>query len=259
MKFDILTLFPEMVNAVLGESIMGRAQKNGIIEVRTHNIRDYSQDKHRRVDDTPFGGGMGMVMAAPPIGNCFEALAKDYPEGERRRVIYLSPKGKLLTQSVASRLCAFDRLVLLCGHYEGIDQRVLDEYIDEEISIGDYVLTGGELPACILVDAVSRMLEGVLASPQCFEEESIAGGLLEYPQYTRPVEYHGRRVPEILFSGHHAKIAAWRLEESLALTKERRPELYDAYIAAHPPKVKKPRRKKSEAAEAEKKDTADEG
>ncbi len=235
-----------MVQTVLGESIMGRAQKNGIIEVRTHNIRDYSEDKHRRVDDTPFGGGMGMVMAAPPIGNCFEALAQTYTEGERRRVIYLSPKGTVLTQSVASRLCAFDRLVLLCGHYEGIDQRVLDEYVDEEISIGDYVLTGGELPACILVDAVARMLEGVLASPECFEEESIAGGLLEYPQYTRPVEYHGRTVPDILFSGHHANIAAWRLEESLKLTQERRPDLYEAYQKAHPPKPPKRRKKTSE-------------
>ncbi len=244
MKFDILTLFPEMVNTVLGESIIGRAQKNGIIEVRTHNIRDYSEDKHRRVDDTPFGGGMGMVMAAPPIGNCFDALAKTYADGERRRVIYLSPKGTLLTQSVASRLCAYDRLILLCGHYEGIDQRVLDEYVDEEISIGDYVLTGGELPACILVDAVSRMLEGVLASPECFEEESIAGGLLEYPQYTRPVEYHGQTVPDILLSGHHANIAAWRLEESLKLTQARRPELYEAYQKAHPPKkVRRPKKK----------------
>ena len=246
MKFDILTLFPEMVDAVLGESIIGRAQKSGIIEVRTHNIRDYSEDKHRRVDDTPFGGGMGMVMSAPPIGKCFDTLAEKYPKEERRRTIYLSPKGKVLTQSIASRLCSYDRLVLLCGHYEGVDQRVLDEYVDEEISIGDYVLTGGELPACILVDCVSRMLDGVLASPECFEDESIAGGLLEHPQYTRPVEYHGRKVPEILFSGHHAKIAAWRLEESLALTKERRRDLYDAYMEAHPPKVKKPRRKKSE-------------
>ena len=244
MIFDILTLFPAMVDTVLNESIIGRAQKNGIIEVRTHDIRDFSEDKHRRVDDTPFGGGKGMVMAAPPIGNCFEALKKDYKEGERRLVIYLSPKGQVLTQSIASRLCSYDRLVLLCGHYEGIDQRALDEYVDEEISIGDYVLTGGELPACILVDSVSRMLEGVLASPECFKEESIAGGLLEYPQYTRPVEYHGASVPEILLSGHHANIAAWRLEQSLAITKERRPDLYDAYMEAHPPKPARRRKPK---------------
>lgn len=249
MKFDILTLFPDMVNTVLSESIMGRAQKNGLIEVRTHNIRDYSEDKHHRVDDTPFGGGMGMVMAAPPIDACFRAVCAQCGENERKRVIYLSPKGKVLTQSHASRLCAYDRLILLCGHYEGIDQRILDEIVDEEISIGDYVLTGGELPACILVDCVSRMIEGVLASPDCFEDESIAGGLLEYPQYTRPVEFHGKKVPDVLLSGHHGNIAAWRLEQSLALTKERRPDLYDAYMEAHPPKPPKKRRKKAVATE----------
>lgn len=246
MKFDIMTLFPDMVENVLSESIIGRARKAGMIEVRCHNIRDYSENKHRNVDDTPFGGGMGMVMAAPPIYNCYSEIAKGFDEGERRCVIYMSPKGKVLTQSIASRLCAFDRLVILCGHYEGVDQRVIDELVDEEISIGDYVLTGGELPACILVDCVSRMIDGVLASPECFENESIAGGLLEYPQYTRPVEFHGRLVPEVLLSGHHAKIEAWRLEESLALTKERRPEMYEAYMAAHPPKVKKPRKKKTQ-------------
>ena len=243
MKFDIMTLFPDMVWGILSESIIGRAQKSNIIEVNCHNIRDYSENKHRSVDDTPFGGGMGMVMAAPPICNCYAAISKDFPEGEKRRVIYMSPKGQVLTQSHASRLCAYDRLIILCGHYEGIDQRVIDEIVDEEISIGDYVLTGGELPACVLVDCVSRMIEGVLSSPECFENESIAGGLLEYPQYTRPVEFHGRTVPEVLLSGHHAKIEAWRLEESLAITKERRPELYEAYMAAHPPKVKKPRKK----------------
>lgn len=244
MKFDIMTLFPDMVMAVLSESIIGRAQKGGLIEVSCHNIRDFSENKHRNVDDTPFGGGMGMLMAAPPIYNCYEAIRKSFAEGERTRVIYMSPKGKVLTQAHASRLCAYDRLVILCGHYEGVDERVIDEIVDEEISVGDYVLTGGELPACILVDCVSRMLEGVLSSPECFENESIAGGLLEYPQYTRPVEFHGVRVPEVLLSGHHAKIEEWRLSESLALTRERRPELYEAYLAAHPPKVKKPRKKK---------------
>lgn len=247
MRFDIMTLFPDMVAGILNESILGRAQKNGIITVKCHNIRDYTEDKNRRVDDTPFGGGMGMVMAAQPIDDCFSSVIADAPEGERRRVIYLSPKGQVLTQAKASSLCAYDRLILLCGHYEGIDQRVLDRIVDEEISVGDYVLTGGELPACILVDAVSRMIDGVLASPECFEDESIASGLLEYPQYTRPVEYKGERVPEVLLSGHHANIAAWRLEESLALTKERRPELYDAYMAAHPPKEKKKRKTKNDA------------
>lgn len=245
MKFDIMTLFPDMVEGVLSESIIGRAQKGGLIEVRCHNIRDFSENKHRNVDDTPFGGGMGMVMAAPPIYNCYESIRQGFAEGERTRVIYMSPKGKVLTQAHASRLCAFDRLVILCGHYEGVDQRVIDEIVDEEISVGDYILTGGELPACILVDCVSRMLDGVLSSPECFENESIAGGLLEYPQYTRPVEFHGVRVPEVLLSGHHAKIEEWRLSESLALTRERRPELYEAYLEAHPPKVKKPRRKKT--------------
>lgn len=245
MNFDILTLFPDMVSGILSESIIGRAQKAGLVRVRCHNIRDFSENKHRNVDDTPFGGGRGMVMAAPPIASCMDALIKELPPSERRRVIYLSPKGEVLTQAKASSLLAYDRLILLCGHYEGIDQRVLDEYVDEEISIGDYVLTGGELPACILVDAVARMVEGVLAMPECFEEESIASGLLEYPQYTRPVTFHGVSVPEVLLSGHHANIEAWRLEESLRITRERRPELYEAYMAAHPPKPKKSRRKKA--------------
>ncbi|MBQ9736602.1 MAG: tRNA (guanosine(37)-N1)-methyltransferase TrmD [Clostridia bacterium] len=244
MKFDILTLFPDMVNGILGESILGRAQKAGLIEINTHQIRDFSENKHRNVDDTPFGGGRGMLMAAPPIAGCLEHLFSTLPEGERRRVIYLSPKGSVLTQAKASSLLAFDRLILLCGHYEGVDERIIEEYVDEEISIGDYVLTGGELPACVLVDTVARMVDGVLAMPECFEEESIASGLLEYPQYTRPVSFHGREVPEVLLSGHHANIAAWRLEEALKVTKERRPELYEAYMAAHPPKVKKSRRKK---------------
>ena len=243
MKFDILTLFPAMVEGVLSESILGRAQKNGLIEIRTHQIRDYSTNKHRNVDDTPFGGGMGMVMSAEPIDNCFRAVTASFPATEKRRVIYLSPKGRVLTQAHASSLCAYDRLVLLCGHYEGIDQRVLDKWVDEEISIGDYVLTGGELPACILVDAVARMVEGVLASPECFEDESIASGLLEYPQYTRPVEFDGVRVPDVLLSGHHENIARWRTEQALALTRERRPELYEAYMTAHPPKIKKSRKK----------------
>lgn len=243
MKFDVMTLFPALVEGVLSESIIGRAQKAGLIEVNCHNIRDYAENKHRNVDDTPFGGGMGMVMAAPPIYNCYAAISEKLPKEERRRVIYMSPKGQVLTQAHASRLCGYDRLVILCGHYEGVDQRVIDEIVDEEISIGDYVLTGGELPACILIDCVSRMIEGVLSSPECFENESIAGGLLEYPQYTRPVEFRGRTVPEVLLSGHHAKIEEWRTAEALALTKERRPELYEAYVAAHPPKVKKSRKK----------------
>lgn len=245
MKFDIMTLFPEMVSGILSESILGRAQKAGLITVRCHNIRDYSENKHKNVDDTPFGGGRGMVMAAPPIAACIEDITKDLPDTERRRVIYLSPKGDVLTQAKASSLLAYDRLILLCGHYEGIDQRVIDEYVDEEISIGDYVLTGGELPACVLVDTVARMVDGVLAMPECFEDESIASGLLEYPQYTRPVSFHGVTVPEVLLSGHHANIQKWRLEEALRITEERRPEMHAAYLAAHPPKEKRSRRKRA--------------
>ena len=243
MKFDILTLFPDLVDTILSESIIGRARAAGIIEVRCHQIRAFANNKHNNVDDTPYGGGNGMVMAAPPIDRCFRAVLADLPADESRRTVYLSPKGTRFDQSTAKRLASYDRLILLCGHYEGVDQRAVDRYADEEISIGDYVLTGGELPACVLVDAVSRLIDGVLASPECHEEESIASGLLEYPQYTRPPVYEGEEVPAILLSGDHAKIDAWRLERSLELTKERRPDLYDAYIAAHPPKPEKARRK----------------
>ncbi|MGM9642043.1 MAG: tRNA (guanosine(37)-N1)-methyltransferase TrmD [Eubacteriales bacterium] len=225
MRFDIMTLFPELVEHVLSESIIGRAQKAGCLSVYAHNIRDWSEDKNRRVDDTPYGGGMGMLMAAPPVYNCFEAVRAMAPEG-RTRVIYMSPKGRVLTQAHAKELKEnYDRLIILCGHYEGIDQRVIDEIVDEEISIGDYVLTGGELPACILVDCISRLIDGVLAAPECYESESIASGLLEYPQYTRPYEFHGVKVPDILLSGHHANIAKWREEEARRITAEKRPDL----------------------------------
>lgn len=246
MKIDVLTLFPDMVAGILGESILGRAQAAGILSVTCHQIRLFAGNRHNNVDDTPYGGGNGMVMAAPPIVRCFEAATSGAPEGERRRVIYLSPKGTVFTQKEAARLAEYDRLVLLCGHYEGVDQRALDAIVDEEISVGDYVLTGGELPACIVVDAVSRLLPGVLSSPACYEEESIASGLLEYPQYTRPPEYLGQRVPDILLSGDHEKIRRWREEAALALTKERRPDLYEAYLAAHPPKPPKKRRAKKQ-------------
>ena len=232
MRFDIMTLFPDMVNTVLSESIIGRAQKAGHITVHCHQIRDFSENKHRNVDATPYGGGVGMVMAAPPIYNCYRAIMEGRDAAKKRRVIYLSPRGRLFTQEVARELCAYDELILLCGHYEGVDERVIEEIVDEEISIGDYVLTGGEIPACILVDAVSRMLDGVLASPECYEGESIASGLLEYPQYTRPPVFCGREVPPILLSGHHENIDKWRNERSVALTRERRPDLYAAYEAA---------------------------
>ena len=230
MRFDIMTLFPDLVTTVLGESIIGRAQKSGAIEVRTYNIRDYSEDKHRRVDDTPYGGGKGMLMMAPPIYNCYRAiLEQQAAEGfvaKKRRVIYLSPMGKVLTQARASALASeYDNLILLCGHYEGVDRRIVDEIVDEEISIGDYILTGGEIPACILTDCVARLIDGVLADAECHEKESISSGLLEYPQYTRPYEFHGVKVPDVLISGHHENIDRWRAEQARSLTEELRPDL----------------------------------
>ncbi|MBO4308492.1 MAG: tRNA (guanosine(37)-N1)-methyltransferase TrmD [Clostridia bacterium] len=232
MRFDIMTLFPALVGTVLGESILGRAQKNGAIEVNLFDIRDYTEDKHRRVDDTPYGGGKGMLMMAPPIWNCYEAILKrqdiDGYTG-RRRVIYLSPAGKVLTQKRAEKLARdYDNLILLCGHYEGVDSRIVEEIVDEEISIGDFVLTGGEIPACILVDTVARLVPGVLADPECYEKESISSGLLEYPQYTRPYEFHGRTVPDVLLSGHHANIERWREEEARRRTEEQRPDLLNS-------------------------------
>ena len=228
MIFDIMTLFPELVTYVLGESIIGRAQKSGVIEVACHNIRDYSEDKHHRVDDTPYGGGKGMLLAAPPIYNCY-AHIRELRQGQaqKTRVVYLSPAGSLFHQKKAEKLAQnYDHLILLCGHYEGVDRRILDEIVDEEISIGDYVLTGGEIPACIVVDCVARLIDGVLADPECYREESISSGLLEYPQYTRPYEFHGVKVPDVLISGHHENIDRWRREQAERLTKEKRPDLY---------------------------------
>lgn len=225
MRFDIMTLFPEFVQTVLGESVIGRAQKSGAIEVNTYNIRDYSKDKHHRVDDTPYGGGKGMLMMAPPIYDCYTDILSKSPADARRRVIYLSPRGRVFNQSIARELAGYDQLILLCGHYEGVDTRIIEEIVDEEISIGDFVLTGGELPACILTDAVARLRDGVLAAPECYENESLSEGLVEYPQYTRPVEFRGRTVPEVLVSGHHANIEKWRREQSLAETERLRPDL----------------------------------
>ena len=224
-----MTLFPDMVRGVLSESIIGRAQNAGLIEVACHNIRDFSTDKHRKTDDTPYGGGVGMVMTCQPIYDCYRSVADSLPEGTRSRVIYMSPKGRIFSHQVAKELSEYDNLIFLCGHYEGVDQRVLDEIVDEEISIGDYVVTGGEIPACIVIDAVSRLVDGVLASSECYEGESVASGILEYPQYTKPREFHGREVPEILLSGDHKKIDRWRLEEAVKITRERRPDLLDAH------------------------------
>ena len=231
MRFDIMTLFPDLVDYVLSESVIGRARKSGAIDVRVHNIRDYSEDKHRRVDDTPYGGGKGMLMMAPPIYNCYKAILDgqetDGYVPERRRVVYMSPAGKILDQKKAEELANYDNVIILCGHYEGVDRRIIDEIVDEEISIGNFVLTGGEIPATILVDSVARLVDGVLADPECYEKESISSGMLEYPQYTRPYEFHGVKVPDVLISGHHANIDKWRDEEALRLTREQRPDLLD--------------------------------
>ena len=228
MKIEIATLFPEMCEAVLGESIVGRARKAGKIEVHCRQIREYTQDKHRRVDDTPYGGGMGMVMQCETIYNCYMAVCDEM--SCKPHTIYMSPKGKVLTQQRAVELSKMDNILIICGHYEGVDQRVIDKIVDEEISIGDYVLTGGELPAMVVADCIARMCPGVLSDDICFEEESIYSGLLEYPHYTRPEVWEGESVPPILLSGHHANIEKWRHEQSLELTKERRPDLYEAYI-----------------------------
>ena len=219
-----MTLFPECIEAVLGTSIIGRARESGIIEINAHNIRDYSADKHRKVDDTPCGGGMGMLMSVPPIAACHRAITAQSPE-LKTKTIYMSPQGRTLTQPIARELASYDRLILLCGHYEGVDRRAIEMFCDDEISIGDYVLTGGELPACILVDCVARMIPGVLSDSECFERESFMNGLLEYPQYTRPIDFEGHKVPDVLLSGNHTEIEKWRYAESVKLTKKNRPDM----------------------------------
>ena len=228
MRIDIATLFPEMMETILSENIVGRARKKGAIEIHCHQIRDYTKDKHRRVDDIPYGGGMGMVMQADPINNCYNAIIEQL--GTKPHTIYMTPKGSVFNQKKAIELSKLDNILILCGHYEGVDQRILDKIVDEEISVGDYVLTGGELPAAVLTDAVARMCDGVLSSSECFEDESHYNGLLEYPQYTRPEIWEGEAVPPVLLSGHHKNIADWRLEQSVRITKEKRPDMYEAYI-----------------------------
>ncbi len=227
MRFDIMTLFPGEVDAFLSSSVIGRARSKGIIEIECHDIRNYAKDKHRHVDDYPYGGGVGMVMQVEPILLCYNDIKKRVPD---TYCIYMSPKGKKLTQTRAKKLLSKRNITLLCGHYEGVDQRAIDLIVDEEISIGDYVLSGGELGAMVLVDCVARMVDGVLSEKECYEDESIASGLLEYPQYTRPADYNGIKVPDILLSGHEANIKKWRLEQSLSITKERRKDLYNRYV-----------------------------
>lgn len=221
MRFDVLTLFPEMF-APVKESILGRALDNNLIELNLINFREFSTDKSKHVDDTPYGGGAGMVIKPEPVYDAYKSIVEGLES--KPKVIYLSPKGRVFNQQIARELAKEEHLILLCGHYEGIDQRVIDEIVDEEISIGDYVLTGGELPAMVLIDAISRNVEGVIKE-ESVEDESFSEGLLEYPQYTRPEVFMGRRVPEVLLSGHHANIANWRREQSLEITKKKRPDL----------------------------------
>lgn len=225
MRFDILTLFPDMFSPVFGESIIGRARERGLLDIRCHQIRDYTKNKQMQVDDYPYGGGMGMVMFPQPIADCFAAVCAE--AGTRPHLIYMSPQGHTLTQQRARQLAQLPAVAILCGHYEGVDERVLDALVDEQISIGDYVLTGGEIPAMALIDCVSRMIPGVLADEVCFTEESHFSGLLEYPQYTRPAEWEGRSVPPILLSGHHANIARWRRQMSLIRTRQLRPDMLE--------------------------------
>lgn len=219
MKIDILTLFPEMFSP-LKTSIIGRAVESGKLQINIHDIRTYTLDKHKKCDDTPFGGGAGMVMMAQPIASAVDAIDPDH----QARRIYMSPRGRTFNQKIVLEYGKLDRILLLCGHYEGVDQRVLDLYFDEELSIGDFVLTGGEIPAMAVVDAVARYVDGVI-SGDSLEQESFASGLLEYPQYTRPQEFMGLKVPEVLTSGHHANIDKWRKEKSLEITKKNRPDL----------------------------------
>ncbi len=243
MNFHIMTLFPDMVIGGLDTSILGRARENGFITMKAWNIRDYTLDKHNKVDDYPYGGGAGMLMQAQPVYDTYQAICKEIG-AEKPRVIYMTPTGATFHQQMAKELAKEEHLIFLCGHYEGIDQRVLDTIVTDEVSIGDYVLTGGELPAMVMIDAIARMVPGVLTNEASGVTESFSDDLLEYPQYTRPEVWNERKVPEILLSGDHAKVDAWRLEQAKERTRERRPEMYERYMAAHPVIEKKKRRRK---------------
>ena len=228
MRIDIATLFPEMCEAVLSTSIIGRARRAGFIEIYCHNIRDFSNDKHKRVDDAPYGGGNGMLLKAEPIFRCFEHVCEE--ACSKPYVIYMSPKGTVLNQEMAVDFAEnYDHLFLLCGHYEGVDERVLEEIVDKEVSIGDYVITGGELGALVLTDCIGRLCDGVLSEDVCFEDESHFSGLLEYPQYTRPQVWHNKAVPEVLLGGNHRLITDWRHERAVQIKKEKRPDMYEKY------------------------------
>ncbi len=231
MRIDIATLFPEMCDSVLRTSVLGRGIKRGCIEIYTHNIRLYTEDKHRNVDDKPYGGGTGLVMQAQPIYDCVMALISQHKA--RPRIIYMSPQGETLTQGKVRELAAEEGLILLCGHYEGVDSRVLEELDAEELSVGDYVLTGGELPAMIVCDAVARLQEGVLPNEDAYSIESHYNGLLEFPQYSRPEVWRGRAVPGILLSGDHKKVAEWQKQAAIEVTREKRPDMYEKYLLDH--------------------------
>ena len=225
MRIDIMTLFPYTVGDMMNESILGRAQERDLIRIEAHQIRDYTTNKQNQVDDYPYGGGRGAVMQADPLYNCWTHLCDE--AGGPVHTIYMSPAGKTFTQNDAKRLLQYDNLILVCGHYEGIDERFIEECVDEELSLGDFVLTGGEIPAMAVADAVARMVPGVLADPECFEDESHYNGMLEYPQYSRPEIWHGLAVPAILRSGHHENIRKWRRKQSILRTRTRRPDLYE--------------------------------
>lgn len=242
VNFHILTLFPDMVMQGLHTSILGRAADRGDICIEAVNIRDFTTDKHGKVDDYTYGGGAGMLMQAQPVYDAYQSIVDRIGQDKPRRVIYVTPQGKPFHQEMAKELSAEEELIFLCGHYEGIDERVLEEIVTDEISLGDYVLTGGELAAMVMVDAIARLVPGVLHNGESAETESFGDGLLEYPQYSRPEIWHGKRVPEILLSGDHAKVDAWRLEQAILRTKERRPDLYGKYMEAHPPAEKKRRK-----------------
>ena len=242
MNFHVMTLFPEMIEEAMNTSIIKRGMSNGLINLKAVNIRDYTENKHNRVDDYTYGGGAGMLIQAQPVYDCYKAVTENMEK--KPRVVFMTPTGRTFDQSFAAELAAEEDIVFLCGHYEGIDERVLEEIVTDNVSIGDFVLTGGELPALVIMDAISRLVPGVLNNEESSQTESFQDGLLEYPQYTRPEIWHDKKVPEVLLSGHHKNIEQWRLEQSKERTKERRPELYEKYMALHPEPEKKKRRKK---------------
>lgn len=259
MNFHIMTLFPEMIEQGLGTSIIGRARDKGLISFNAVNIRDYSGDeKHHKVDDYTYGGGAGMLMQAQPIYDCYRAIMAGIESRsgvtetvKKARLIYVTPQGRTFDQQMAMDFAKESDLIFLCGHYEGVDERVLEEIATDYVSIGDYVLTGGELPAMVMIDAIARLVPGVLNNDESAMTESFHNNLLEYPQYSRPEEWMGKKVPAILLSGDHKKVDEWRLEQSIARTKERRPDLYEKYILENPPKPEKKKRRKKKAAMAE--------